>query len=63
MTSVDNFRGFINEILNAAAEEIFRCFRNAVVDEIDRLRRTEDLVSKPEEIVYNTGLYIRQIPP
>lgn len=60
MTSLENFRGFVNEALNAAAEEIFRGFRNAVgeyEEEIDRLRRMLDLVSNP------AGLYnIRQIP-
>lgn len=60
MASVENFRGFINETLNAAAEEIFRGFRNAVgeyEEEIDRLRRMLDFVSNP------AGLYnIRQIP-
>lgn len=67
MSSVENFRGFINGILNAAAEEIYKGFRNAVVEyeeEIYRLRRMLDLVSKPEETVYNNGLYnILQIPP
>lgn len=59
MASVETFRGFINERLSAAAEEIFRVFRNTVVEyeeEIERQRRLLYLVSKPEETVYVTGL-------
>lgn len=59
MASVETFRGFINERLSAAAEEIFRVFRNTVVEyeeEIDRQRRLLYLVSKPEEAVHDTGL-------
>lgn len=59
MASVETFRGFINERLSAAAEEIFKVFRNTVVEyeeEIERQRRLLYLVSKPEETVYVTGL-------
>lgn len=58
MTSVEAFRGFIDERLSAAAEEIFKVFRNVVVEyeeEIDRQRRLLDCVSKSEETVYHTG--------
>lgn len=59
MTSVETFRGFINERLSAAADEIFRVFRNTVVEyeeEINRQRRLLDLVTKPVETVYDSGL-------
>ena len=60
MSSVECLREFVNERLTAAAEEIFRVFKKAVVEyeeEIDRQRRLLDIVWKPG-IKYNTlGLY------
>ncbi|XP_029291288.1 zinc finger protein 177-like isoform X2 [Cottoperca gobio] len=51
MSSVECLREFVNERLNAAAEEIFGVFQEAVVEyetEIDRQRRLLDVVWKPE---------------
>ncbi|KAM6945093.1 uncharacterized protein PEZ65_002784 [Lycodopsis pacificus] len=50
MSSVENLRGFVNERLSAAAEEIFGVFRNAIVkyeEVIDRQRRMLDIAWKP----------------
>ncbi|XP_045930689.1 uncharacterized protein LOC123986444 [Micropterus dolomieu] len=51
MSSVESLREFVNERLTAAAEEIFRVFKNTIVEyeeEIDRQRRLLDIVWKPE---------------
>ncbi|XP_059192786.1 zinc finger protein OZF-like [Centropristis striata] len=51
MSSVHVFRGFVNERLAAAAEEIFGVFEKTIVEyekEIDRQRRVLDIVWKPE---------------
>ncbi|XP_029305147.1 zinc finger protein 37 homolog [Cottoperca gobio] len=51
MSSVECLREFVNKRLNAAAEEIFGVFQEAVVEyeaEIDRQRRLVDVVWKPE---------------
>ncbi|XP_029284658.1 uncharacterized protein LOC115006511 [Cottoperca gobio] len=51
MSSVECFREFVNQRLNAAAEEIFGVFQEAVVEyeaEIHRQRRLLDVVWKPE---------------
>ncbi|XP_029285706.1 zinc finger protein 135-like [Cottoperca gobio] len=51
MSSVECLREFVNERLNAAAEEIFGVFQEAVVEyeaEIHRQRRLLDVVWKPE---------------
>ncbi|XP_073333291.1 uncharacterized protein [Pagrus major] len=51
MSSVECLRGFINERLTAAAEEIFGVFKKTVVEyeeEIDRQRKLLDIVWKPE---------------
>ncbi|XP_038590229.1 zinc finger protein 420-like isoform X5 [Micropterus salmoides] len=51
MSSVGSLREFVNERLTAAAEEIFRVFKNTIVEyeeEIDRQRRLLDIVWKPE---------------
>ncbi|XP_041672129.1 putative GATA zinc finger domain-containing protein 25 [Cheilinus undulatus] len=50
MFSVERFRGFVNERLTAAAEEIWEVFSTAVVEyeaEINRQRRMLDIVWKP----------------
>ncbi|XP_029288956.1 zinc finger protein 37 homolog isoform X2 [Cottoperca gobio] len=59
MSSVECLREFVNERLNAAAEEIFRVFQEAVVEyeaEIHRLRRLLDVVWKPEINLHRTEL-------
>merc|ERR1711976_327233 len=51
MSSVESLREFVNERLTAAAEEIFRVFKQTIVEyeeEIDRQRRLLDIVWKPE---------------
>ncbi|XP_038570545.1 golgin subfamily A member 6-like protein 6 [Micropterus salmoides] len=51
MSSVESLREFVSERLTAAAEEIFRVFKNTIVEyekEIDRQRRLLDIVWKPE---------------
>ncbi|XP_045902305.1 zinc finger protein 2 homolog isoform X7 [Micropterus dolomieu] len=51
MSSVESLREFVNERLTAAAEEIFRVFKNTMFEyeeEIDRQRRLLDIVWKPE---------------
>ncbi|XP_059192799.1 zinc finger protein OZF-like [Centropristis striata] len=51
MSSVHVLRGFVNERLAAAAEEIFSVFEKTIVEyekEIDRQRRLLDIVWKPE---------------
>ncbi|XP_045902450.1 zinc finger protein 239-like isoform X3 [Micropterus dolomieu] len=51
MSSVESLREFVNERLTAAAEEIFRVFKNTIVEyeeEIDRQRRLLDIVWKPD---------------
>ncbi|XP_029285581.1 zinc finger protein 420-like [Cottoperca gobio] len=51
MSSVECLREFVNQRLNAAAEEIFGVFQEAVVEyeaEIHRQRRLLDVVWKPE---------------
>ncbi|XP_030278569.1 zinc finger protein 2 homolog isoform X6 [Sparus aurata] len=51
MSSVECLRGFINERLTAAAEEIFGVFQKTIVEyeeEIDRQRKLLDVVWKPE---------------
>ncbi|XP_030272568.1 zinc finger protein with KRAB and SCAN domains 8-like isoform X1 [Sparus aurata] len=51
MASVEYLREFISERLSAAAEEIFRGFKKAIVEyeeEIDRQRRLLDAACKPE---------------
>ncbi|XP_041645714.1 zinc finger protein 665-like [Cheilinus undulatus] len=50
MLPVDLLRGFVNERLTAAAEEIFEVFKRTIVeyeDEINRQRRLLDIVWKP----------------
>ncbi|XP_075960468.1 uncharacterized protein LOC142964158 [Anarhichas minor] len=50
MSSVEYLREFVNERLSAAAEEIFRVFKNAIVEyqeEIDRQSRLLNIVWKP----------------
>ena len=59
MSSVESLREFVNERLTAAAEEIFRVFKQTVVEyeeEIDRQRRLLDIVLKPEIKLHRTGL-------
>ncbi|KAM8761368.1 uncharacterized protein AB9X84_009077 [Acanthopagrus schlegelii] len=56
MSSVECLREFVNERLTAAAEEIFRVLKKAIVEyeeEIGRQRRLLDIVWKPG-IKYNT---------
>ncbi|XP_036943877.1 zinc finger protein 585B-like [Acanthopagrus latus] len=51
MSSVECLREFVNERLTAAAEEIFRVFKQTIVEyeeEIDRQRKLLDIVWKPE---------------
>nr|XP_020507906.1 gastrula zinc finger protein XlCGF57.1-like isoform X4 [Labrus bergylta] len=51
MSSVECLRGFVNERLTAAAEEIFRVFKRTIVEyeeEIDRQRRLLGVVLNPE---------------
>ncbi|XP_038590113.1 golgin subfamily A member 6-like protein 6 isoform X10 [Micropterus salmoides] len=51
MSSVESLKEFVNERLTAAAEEIFRVFKNTIVEyeeEIVRQRRLLDIVWKPE---------------
>ncbi|XP_059192787.1 zinc finger and SCAN domain-containing protein 31-like [Centropristis striata] len=51
MSSVDSYREFVKERLNAAAEEILGVFMKAIIqyeEQIDRQRRLLDIVWKPE---------------
>ena len=60
MSSVECLRGFINERLTAAAEEIFGVFQKIIVEyeeEIDRQRKLLDVVCKPEIKLYRIGEY------
>ena len=58
MSSVECLRGFINERLTAAAEEIFGVFQKTIVEyeeEIDRQRKLLDVVWKPEMKLLRMG--------
>ena len=62
MSSVESLREFVNERLTAAAEQIFRLFKNPNVivedeEEIDRQRRLSDIDWKPEIQLHMTGVY------
>ncbi|XP_074495277.1 uncharacterized protein LOC141769772 [Sebastes fasciatus] len=53
MSSVEYLREFVNERLTAAAEEIFRVFKNIILEseeEIDRQRKLLDVVWNPDRI-------------
>ncbi|KAG7233355.1 hypothetical protein INR49_007165 [Caranx melampygus] len=59
MSSVESLRDFVTERLTAAAEEIFRVFKQTVVEyeeEIGRQRRLLDTVLKPEIRLHRTEL-------
>nr|XP_033507891.1 zinc finger protein with KRAB and SCAN domains 8-like [Epinephelus lanceolatus] len=59
MSSVEYLREFVNERLTAAAEEIFRVFRNSIVqyeEEIHRQRTLLDVVWKPEIKIHRIEL-------
>ena len=61
MASVEYLREFISERLSAAAEEIFRGFKKAIVEyeeEIDRQRRLLDAACKPEMQSPRMGVFI-----
>ena len=58
MSSVECFRDFVSERLTAAAEEIFRVFKQTIVqyeEEINRQLRLLDIVWKPEIKLHRTG--------
>ncbi|KAG7222321.1 hypothetical protein INR49_016385 [Caranx melampygus] len=58
MSSVESLRDFVTERLTAAAEEIFRVFKQTVVEyeeEIGRQRRLLDTVLKPEIRLHRTA--------
>ena len=60
MSSVECLREFVNERLTAAAEEIFRVFKQTIVEyeeEIDRQRKLLDIVWKPEIKLHRIGLW------
>nr|XP_020450709.1 zinc finger protein 2 homolog isoform X2 [Monopterus albus] len=59
MSSIQYLRGFINERLTVAIDEIFEVFEKAVIDyekEIDRQRRLLDIVWKPQVKLHRTEL-------
>ena len=61
MASVEYLREFISERLSAAAEEIFKGFKKAIVEyeeEIDRQRRLLDVACKPERQSPMMGVFI-----
>ena len=60
MSSVECLRGFINERLTAAAEEIFGVFQKTIVEyeeEIHRQQKLLDVVWKPEIKLHRIGEY------
>ena len=60
MASVEYLREFISERLSAAADEIFKGFKKAIVEyeEIDRQRRLLDVACKPERQSPMMGVFI-----
>ncbi|XP_041813676.1 zinc finger protein 420-like [Chelmon rostratus] len=59
MSSVEYLREFVSERLTAAAEEIFRVFKETIVEyeeEIRRQRKLLDVVWKPEIKIHRTEL-------
>ncbi|KAG7218617.1 hypothetical protein INR49_019976 [Caranx melampygus] len=61
MSSVESLRDFVTERLTAAAEEIFRVFKQTVVEyeeEIGRQRRLLDTVLKPEIRLHRTEPHV-----
>ncbi|XP_076608251.1 uncharacterized protein LOC143333802 [Chaetodon auriga] len=59
MSSVEHLREFVNERLTAAAEDIFRVFKETIVEyeeEIRRQRKLLDVVWKPEIKIHRTEL-------
>ena len=59
MSPVECLREFVNERLTAAAEEIFRVFKQTVVEyekEIDRQRGLLDIIWKPHTRSHMTGV-------
>ncbi|XP_074495254.1 uncharacterized protein LOC141769757 isoform X1 [Sebastes fasciatus] len=64
MSSVEYLREFVNERLTAAAEEIFRVFKNTIIEyeeEIDRQRKLLDVVWKPEIKLHRIELPLQYI--
>ena len=62
MSSAEYLRGFVNERLTAAAEEIFGVFIKTIVDyeeEINRQRILLDIAWKPKIKLHRTGVYKR----
>lgn len=50
MSTIEHLREFVNERLTAAAEEIFRVFKQTIAEyeqELDRQRRLQDNFWKP----------------
>ena len=59
MSSVEFLREFVNERLTAAAEEIFRVFKQTIVEyeeEIDRQRKLLGVIRKHEIKLHRIGV-------